>query len=467
MGPRTSAPSRRRFLQQIALTPALLALPGALRAGEPDPASSDYAANLELLRQTARTVLDGARVPAGGQIPGGPNNTTGFALHVPGATQSYYPAFWIRDAAMMLGGDFVSADEVEGWVCVTAATQPGADGLHFGRLFVPPFSIPDHITLGGEACWYPGAYTEQGNGTFGFLPPADDAFFFVQMVFEHWRLTRRLDFFRSTVKTGWGKARLSDVCEKAFASVAADEPTGLAVCEPAEGRTRVDWGFCDTIRKTGRCLMPSLLRWRAARQLAALLKADGKAAAAKQLRAEADKIRSAIPTMFYRKSAGAGAGESGLLLSATGLGRKDDVWASAFAVWLGILAPAISRRLSRHLLKLYEAGGTVVEGQVRHLPPTGEFGGHWEQASCPPDEYQNGGYWATPTGWLITALRQVNPAAGDRLLVEFAAHVRANRAAGAPWEWIQPARHLRANPRYAASVGLVYLSLVSVNRGVA
>ena len=276
---------RRWFLRRITLAPAALWLPARWLAADRGSAAAAVAGDLALLRETAQTVLDGARIPPGGQIPGGPTNTTGWAVRVPGATQNYYPAFWIRDAAMMLGGDFVPAGEIEGWVRLTAATQPGPDGLRFGRLFVPPFSIPDHITLGGEACWYPGAYAEQGNGSYGFLPPADDAFLFIQMVVEHWRLTRRLDLFQSAVKTGWGRARLSDVCEKAFASVAVDEPTGLVVCDPAEGRTRVDWGFCDAIRKSGLCLMPSLLRWRAARALAALLSADGKAAAAKRLRA--------------------------------------------------------------------------------------------------------------------------------------------------------------------------------------
>jgi hypothetical protein len=412
-----------------------------------------------LIRAMAVRVLDGARIPPDGRIPNGPKNTTGHALRVPGATLNYYPAFWVRDAAMMLGGSFVPAAEVEGWVRVIAAVQPGAEGLRFGRLIIPPFSIPDHITLDGQACWYPGAYVEQGNGSYGFLPPADDAFYFVQMVHEHWRLTRKLALFRSTLPTAWGQARLSDVCLKAFASVAADDKTGLVICEATEGRTRVDWGFCDSIRKTGLCLMPSLLRWRAARQLAALLKSDGNAAEAKRLRAEADKLQSAIPATFYRDVPTSGGAKSGLLLSATELGRKDDVWASAFAVWLGILPRQIELRVVRHLLALYEAGGTMVEGQVRHLPPTGEFGGHWEKASSRPDEYQNGGYWATPTGWMIYALRRVNRAAGDRLLAEYAAHLRAHRDDGAPWEWIQPARKQRVNPLYGSSAGLVSIAL--------
>lgn len=432
---------------------------GEMRAAGNRPTEFSPKADAELIRTMAVRVLDGARILPGDRIPNGPKNTTGHALRLPGATLNYYPAFWIRDAAMMLGGDFIAAAEVEGWVRVIAAVQPGAEGLRFGRLYVPPFSIPDHITLDGQACWYPGAYVEQGNGSYGFLPPADDAFYFLQMVHEHWRLTRKLTLFQSTVQTKWGQARLSEVCLKALASVAVDDKTGLVVCEATEGRTRVDWGFCDSIHKAGLCLMPSLLRWRAAREISALLKSDGNAAESKRLRAEADKIQSAIPTTFYRDVPMPGGAKSGLLLSATELGRKDDVWAAAFAVWLGILPRQIELRVARHLLALYQAGGTIAEGQVRHLPPTGEFGGHWEKASSRPDEYQNGGFWATPTGWMIYALRRVNRAAGNRLLAEYAAHLRVNRDQGAPWEWIQPARQQRVNPLYGSSAGLVSIAL--------
>jgi hypothetical protein len=356
----------------------------------------------------------------------------------------------------MLGGDFIAADEVEGWVRVIAATQPGNEGLRFGRLIVPPFSIPDHITLAGAACWYPGAYTEQGNGTFGFLPPADDAFFFIQMVHEHWRLTHGLGLFRSTIKTGWGDARVSDICVKAFGSVAVDAASGLVRCEAGEGQTRVDWGFCDSIRKTGLCLMPSLLRWKAARDLAELFDAAGSASEAGLFRKEAAKIRAAIPATFVRELApGDGAGQEALLLSATELGRKDDVWASAYAVWLGVLPHELELAVARHLLKLYEAGGTVMEGQVRHLPPGGEFGGYWEQASCARDTYQNGGYWATPTGWLVVSLRKVSPPAAEKLLSEYTTHLRLNRQNGAPWEWIQPSKNLRVNALYGSSAGLM------------
>ncbi|MFO1513723.1 MAG: hypothetical protein U1F83_12525 [Verrucomicrobiota bacterium] len=450
--------NRRHFLGQLALAAAGLTVgPSSVIAS----ARSQRQADLDFLRATARKVLDSAALAPGAQIPSGAKNITGHQLRVPGGTLNYYPAFWVRDAAMMLGGDFISAEEVEGWIRVVATTQPGADGLQFGRLHVPPFSIPDHITMAGQACWFPGANTEQGDGKFGFLPPADDAFFFIQMVHEHWRLTRSVRFFDAPVKTGWGEPPLADVAVKAFDSVAADASTGLVIGEAGEGRTRVDWGFCDTIRKSGLCLMPSLLRWRAAGQLATLLKASGNQAEAKRLRAEATKIQRSIVPQFYRELGAHRGHATGCLLSATQLGCKDDVWTGAFAVWLGVLPRAVERKVAHHLLALYEAGGTVVEGQVRHLPPNGEFGGYWEEAPGPKGHYQNGGYWATPTGWFINALRRADAAAADRLLSEYVSHLRANEPQGAPWEWINPALKLTVNPRYGSSAGLVCVAITT------
>jgi hypothetical protein len=204
--------------------------------------------------------------------------------------------------------------------------------------------------------------------------------------------------------------------------------------------------------------MPSLLRWQAARELAELFSTSGKATEADFFRKQAAAIRLAIPTAFAREiptTNGSNGAKEVLLLSTTELGRKDDVWASAYAVWLGVLPPQLEKSVAQHLLSLYEAGGTVVQGQVRHLPPRGEFGGYWEQALCERDTYQNGGFWATPTGWLIVALRKVSPAASDKVLSEYTEHLKRNRDRGAPWEWIQPAKNLRLNALYGSSVGLV------------
>lgn len=425
------------------------------------PGESDLRAQYDTLHTLAATVLASTKIAPNAKI-GERTNTTGFLLRVPGGDHNAYPAFWIRDAAMMLGADFVPADEIEGWVRVIASTQAGVSGRQLKNgLTVPPYSIPDHITLSGAPCWFPGAYDgdDQGNGVFGFLPPADDAFYFIQMVREHLRLTGKPTLFQSDVKTSEGNTPLAKVCERAFDSVEADDKTGLVVCHAEAGKTRVDWGFCDTVRKTGLCLMPSLLRLQAARDLGVLFQAIGDTSQAVHYSDEARKIRASVKKTFYQIIKTENKQEFGLLLSATELGKKDDVWASAYALTINALPAAQATAVARHLLELYQAGGTVVEGQVRHLPPSDSLGGYWEQCSAAKDTYQNGGFWGTPTGWYISALYRVDKIAAAQMLSEYLAHLQANKDKGAPWEWINPAKSLTANPRYAASVGLPAVAL--------
>jgi hypothetical protein len=420
--------------------------------------SSD--ADVAYLKSLAHEVADSAVVRPGAGIPRNGKNTTGLTLRVPGGTQDYYPAFWIRDAAMMLGANLVPADEVKGWVKLVASIQPGPDGLSFPHgLRIPPYSVPDHITLDGQACWFPGAYAEQGIGQFGHLPPADDAFYFVQMVDEAFRLSRSRAWLTQMTATGWGEHPVIEVATRAFESVASDATTGLVVCDPSPSSNRVDWGFCDSISKSGSCLMPSLLRWQAANQLAQLCRAVGYGDVSKAYLRTAQQIRSGIAATFFRPLSPS----EGMMISATGLGEKDDVWASAFAVWLHVLPRTTERRVATHLRNLYLAGGTVMEGQVRQLPPSGEFGGNWDSARSGGEEYQNGGFWATPTGWYVAALDTVDRNSAERMLGEYVAYVRANRAKGAPYEWINPKTGAAQNPNYASSAALVYAALLQAS----
>lgn len=409
--------------------------------------------DLNYLRTVAMEVIDGCAVRPEETLKGGQKNTTGQTLRVPGATREWYPAFWVRDAAMMLGADFVSAPEIEGWIKVIAAVQPDAEGVKFGKLTVPGFSIPDHIALSGAACWYPGAYEEQGNGSFGFLPPADDAFYFIQMVAEHVRLTKSTAILEKNFPTAGGAKTVREICAGAYASVATED--GIVVCEAEPERTRVDWGFNDSIRKTGKVLMPTLLRWQAARDLAAMLSKSGRKGEGKWYAEDAAQMAKGIEATFYHELAPG----RGILLSATGVGRKADLWASSYAVWLGVLPGAKSKSVSAGLLDYMKTEPVVFQGQVRALPTKGALGGHWDSALSGPETYQNGGFWGTPTGWFVYALRKVDRAAGDAVLRDYVAHIRAERAKGAPFEWVH-SNGARQNPHYAASAGLVYSALM-------
>jgi hypothetical protein len=405
-------------------------------------------ADLNFLHRVAAEVTQGAKVESGASIPGVGVNTTGFALRVPGATQSYYPAFWVRDAAMMLGGDLVPPGELSGWIKVIARTQPGPEGIHLPHnMFVPGYSIPDHVTLHGEACWYPGAYAEQGVGDFGLLPPADDAFYFVQMVHEHYRLTKSKHALMEKVDTGYGPATVLATAERAFDSVEVTslplDKAGLVMCQP--GQTRVDWGFCDSIRKTGVALMPSLLRWQAARRMVELERAVGDSTKADSYRKVADEVQKSLNVFF----------EKDHLVSATGWGRQDDVWATAFAVWLGVFPRKQQYLLAHHLLTLYKERGIVSAGQVRGLPS----GTYWDHASSGPDTYQNGGFWATPTGWFVSAIDLVDHKTAQEIFTSFIEDLKTHRHDGAPYEWTNPSKSVRVNGQYGSSAGLVYIAL--------
>jgi hypothetical protein len=447
-----SAPRGR--VRPFLLTAATLVASLAVMVGH---TRGDWTADATALRQLAQATVASAEVKPGAKISRG-SNTTGRVLHLPGGSGSY-PAFWIRDAAMMLGGDLIPADEIEGWIRVIAATQPGPQGLSLQHgLFVPAYSIPDHVNVNGKAVWFPGTYADgddQGDGQYGHLPPADDAFYFVQMVREHLRLTSKPDLLATRVPTAGGAHSVMEICDRAFESVAVDPATGIVICDATPGRTRVDWGFCDSVRKTGLALVPTILRFRAAGELADMHEALGEPTMAAAYQRTAAQLREAVAKTFLRKIAG----DEALLISATGLGCKYDVWGSALAVAEGILPAKEETAVCRGLLSLYKTGGIVAEGQVRAMPPSGPLGGFWEQAATPPGHYQNGAYWGTMSGWLIVALHQVEPTAAQAVLHELVASVTRDRPAGAPWEWVNPALGLQRNPLYCATVALPYTTL--------
>jgi len=66
----------------------------------------------------------------------------------------------------------------------------------------------------------------------------------------------------------------------------------------------------------------------------------------------------------------------------------------------------------------------------------------------PRDTYQNGGYWATPTGWFVYALDLVDPSLADQTIVDMVKDFQA----GGACEWIF--NSTRRLPNYLASAAL-------------
>jgi len=410
----------------------------------------------------ARRIVNSARLAAGAQA-GDRRNTTPYDIHVPGGNMGY-PAFWVRDAAMMLGGDFIPADEVEGWIRLIVSTLRGpADWQVRPGIIVPAYAVPDHINFDGKPTFFPGNYEtgdRQGGHPWGEYPPLDDAFYFIGAVSEHWRLSGNLGFFHSRVKTSFSAEPLSDLCEKAYRVPPADPATGLIISGEIKNENAKDWGFCDGVFKSGKLLFPSILKLVAARRLAALFAACGDRRKARAYREAEARIAAGIRPTFFLP---ARAGSEGWLRSATGVGNQPDVWGSAFAVHSRALDGATALHVSRALARAYRERTAVREGYVRHILTSDKLNkGGWEASFFETGKYQNGGYWGTPTGWYISAVSRSDPDAASGMAAAYVRFLRDNMrpdGMSQAWEWLNPDTGDRSNPLYVASVALPYLSL--------
>ena len=393
------------------------------------------------LRAQAQRVVASAHL-APGAASGKWRNSTPYDVHVPGGNMGY-PAFWVRDAVMMLGADLIPAAEVEGWIRLMASTLREQDWQVRPGVVVPAYAVPDHINFDGRPVFYPGTYEtseKQGGKPFGKYPPLDDHFYFITAVYEHWKLTRDLTLFRSRVGT---------LCEKAYAVAPQDAASGLVSSGDVETENAKDWGFCDAEFKSGKLLFPSVLKFLAARQLGELFDAAGDPTKARRYRDDAARLQRHIGRTFLDAD--------GWLRSATGVGNQPDVWGSAFAVWAGAVDGATARRVSQSLVRAYRNRTAVREGCVRHILTTDKTNqGAWQMSLVAPGTYQNGGYWGTPCGWYIAAMHQADPQAARDMARDYLHFLRTSEA----WEWFNPDTGKRNNPLYVATVALPYVSLV-------
>ncbi len=400
------------------------------------------------LRQQARKFVQAARLEPGARR-GKWRNMTPFVVHVPGANMGY-PAFWVRDAVMMLGADFVPAEEIEGWIrLITSAIRP-EDWNVKPDAVVPAYAVPDHINFDGRPTFFPGSYdsgSKQGGKPYGKYPPLDDHFYFITAVYHHWKLAASPALFRAM--------RLGELCERIY-RVAPADANGVVIAGDVDSENAKDWGFCDTVFKSGKLLFPSVLKYNAANHLAELFLANGEKQKAQRYHGEARRLRKSIASTFRRPD--------GWLASATGVGNQPDVWGTAFAVWSGAVDQTTAKRASRALVAAYRAKTAVRSGLVRHILTTDRAnGGLWQKGLAAPGTYQNGGYWSTPTGWYIAAMYLTDQPAARAMARDYIAYLRDNMrpdGMSQAWEWINPDTGKGANPLYVASVTLPYISLV-------
>lgn len=433
--------SRRRFL---ALSGAALIAPSSVRR-QADPMS--YVE----VRKMAKDVLDASRVKSGSSGPPGwrIKNTVGFALVTPG--KGGYPAFWVRDFSMAADSGLVPEQEIRDHLLLIARGQNGPEERHLGNgLIVPPHAVPDHINFDGKPVFYPGTYSsgsDQGDGTFGRLPPMDDAYEFVHLAY----LLHSRPGGKELLKERIAGLTLQERLIHAFDSVETEFRTDL--CTTSKDRRAVGFGFCDTVVLTGRLLMPSLLRYRAADELYAMTGEH-------RFQLIPSMLQLTIPRVFRDP-------ESDWLLAATECGRQPDVWGTMLA---SLLLPDSewTRKALQTIRQAYADGKIAAEAAVRHVPVDRDFSSNsmWEKCLAAYGSYQNGAYWHTATGLLLGCLRRTDMHLYRKAARKYLDHLstfdyrRGKPGCEAPWECIGKNGEHRQNGAYLASIArpLPYLA---------
>jgi hypothetical protein len=401
-------------------------------------------------------VVQACRIQPGQSVNGSPSNSVGYTLIMPGGNGGY-PAFWVRDLTMSLDSGFITPLEMSNELQLMAQAQNGSNALKLANgLIVPPYAIPDHIEFNGLPSFYPGTYatgTNQGNGTFGILPPADDHYWFVHAAYCLFRAQGGTAFLSNNVK---GMTMLQRLVA-AFNAPTTDPQTGLF--ETTATNQAVGFGFCDGIYLTGKILFASVLRYQAAGELAAMYQAMGQSnAATPYLQIQSQISSNLAPTFTGATNLG------GWLMAATDIGRQADVWGTLYALHTGALTGTAASNASAAIIAGVTNQTIVSHGAVRHVPANLDYSptSAWQQTvGVALNTYQNGAYWHTPTGWLIEAVYQTHPSLASEIFRQYVQYLQANdyrpdRGPQAPWECFYPPSGYTQNGIYMTSVTAPY-----------
>jgi hypothetical protein len=407
--------------------------------------------DLEFLEQLTASVMESSRIYPGQKAVDyfGPNNTGGTLIR-PGGRDAY-PSFWIRDYAMSLESGLVKPQEQKHMLLLTASTQCDQTWITQGGSMIPYGAIADHIRIDDSLpIFYPGTYSyeEQGVAKFGKMPPYSDQFFFIHMAWYYVMHTGEEGILSRIIN---GRSLLNRL-QTAFHVLPEGENSLVFTTEEFRG---VDFGFRDVQVITGYLCYPSILKYRAARQLADLLEQSGFTEKATIYRQTAETIKKAIPEVFMD--------EKGMLRASTGKSSQGDVWATALAVYLEAIDAGCRKKAGQALTNAYQQGTLSYKGNIRHVLTTDDYNDEtaWEVSLSKKNTYQNGSYWGTPTGWVCYAIAQVNIEAARQLAKEYITDLRETDYRqgddfGGPYECFHPESGDLRNPVYLTTVSCSY-----------
>lgn len=186
-------------------------------------------------------------------------------------------------------------------------------------------------------------------------------------------------------------------------------PDGLVFNEEAQPHS--PYGFTDTVCKTGRLYMESLLFWRACRMMEKFYSAY---------------IENKEKALFYASMAEnieknihiLKESSLGVYYAASSCCRQIDLWGMAYMIYINFpITESEKESILTFLVSKYE--DYIYQGQVRHLLK----GEYWERLliEIEHETYQNGAYWATATGWLAYCLAQKSPVLAQKTIMDVVA----------------------------------------------
>lgn len=411
--------------------------------------------DFDYLEEISHAVLHSSLVHPGEIIGSEAPNTLGATVIRPGGG-ACYPAFWTRDFIMSADSGVVGNELLPPMFDILSRFQSPQNQHPAPGAEIPRGAIPDHIRFHGEALFYPGCWkTEEQNGKFGYYPPYDDHFFYIHLA---WLLVKN-QLVRDPAKWYSAGRPVLERLKEAFSVTPVDPETEMAVNDDV--LWGISFGFTDTVKHTGKLLFASLLRFRAAYELAELLELAGHQAGCEHYRSIARRMKDCFAPVF--------AAPNGFWRASSRMSAQCDAWGSAFAVFLHAADDEEADRISRALTKACHAGTLACRGAIRHVPVGMEAAvdNCWEGNFCnyPLNTYQHGAYWSTPTGWVVRAIARTEPETAARLIHELVADLQKHDfrntpdQIGAPYECFHDATDHRQNPVYLTSVTAVLAAL--------
>lgn len=398
--------TRRDFLRSSSAAIAAGLTPAAL--SQPAPSDDPLATARQRLLPMLRDLVKRSRVEL----------TGGLFAHMPGA-DGMYQGIWPDDYLYPLMADPSLADRDE--------LQKLADFLTAS--VVDLGYVPDRVERDGLPVLSPGGLNAALSMRMPLHLPAA------------W--VRLLDLFESHGVRWSRRADWARVIERSFRQ--APFSCGLAYIDPQ--RPSVGFGFNDTIAITGLELMSSLVLMRGLERAAALFQKELFESTIEGWRAQARAVRENLGRLFDPKAGG--------FLGGTRDGRQFSVWGSALA--FGIATDAQRDTVISTLRSKKDA--IFLQGCTRHIA---EPGG-WSRTLAPvaPGAYQNGGFWATGTGYVLPAIASRDRAWAGALATELADNIERLRYA----EWLDAKGAPQGAKDYLASVALPLIGLRAIAEG--